>query len=89
MLLKEKLITDLKEYTKKTLDKYELLNLSTLEKYLANYYANTKKNINICEYCKQYESDNLRSLARHRNTCKHKNNNLENNDISKKIIKKK
>ena len=46
-LLKEKLITDLKEYTKKTLDKYELLNLSTLEKYLANYYANTKKNINI------------------------------------------
>jgi hypothetical protein len=92
-LLKDKLISDLKEYTKKTLEKYELLNLSTLEKFLSKYYANTKKNTYICEYCKNYECNNLRSMARHKTNCKQKihkqeqNENLD-SEISNKSEKK-
>ena len=46
-LLKDKLITELKDYTKKTLERYDLINVSSLEKFLSKYYANIKKNIYI------------------------------------------
>ena len=59
---KSKLIMELKEYSKKT-----------LEKYLSKHYANIKKNLYICEYCKEYKCEKLLSLARHKRACKRKN----------------
>ena len=71
-IIKNKLITDLKDYSKKTLELYDNLNLSNLEKYLSKYYAVMKKNLYLCEYCKISEYTNLKSLARHKTTCKKK-----------------
>ena len=48
------------------------INLPNLELFLSNYYANNKKNLLICDICKKYETDNLRSLARHKHSCKSK-----------------
>ena len=62
----------LKEYYKKTLDQYSELTLPSLEKFISTYYANIKKNILICNICKKYNTDNLRSLARHKQCCKNK-----------------
>jgi len=58
---------ELKEYSKKTL---ESININTLEKYLSKHYANIKKNLYICEYCKEYRCKKLLSLARHKGACK-------------------
>ena len=69
---KSKLIMELKEYSKKTLERYESINLNTLEKYLSKHYANIKKNLYICEYCKEYKCEKLLSLARHKRACKKK-----------------
>ena len=43
-----------------------------MEKIISTYYANIKKNILICNICKKYNTDNLRSLARHKQCCKNK-----------------
>lgn len=88
---KEKMVNGLKEYYKKTFDQYCDLTLPSLEKFISGYYANVKKNLITCELCKTFETDNLRSMARHKQFCKkkeNKNNNLieefdikNNNDI--------
>lgn len=70
---KDKLVSSLKDYYKKTLDQYSDLSLPSLEKFISGYYANTKKNLINCEICKKYETDNLKSLARHKQSCKKKN----------------
>ena len=80
-LLKDKLIMDLKDYTKKTLERYESINICSLEKFLSNYYANIKKNTYLCEYCKNYSCEKLISMARHKSSCRIKYN----NKISEKI----
>jgi hypothetical protein len=72
VLQREKLLNGLKEYYKKTLDQYSELTLPSLEKFISTYYANIKKNILICNICKKYNTDNLRSLARHKQCCKNK-----------------
>ena len=72
VLQREKLLNGLKEYYKKTLEQYSELTLPSLEKFISTYYANIKKNILICNICKKYNTDNLRSLARHKQCCKNK-----------------
>ena len=72
VLQREKLLNGLKEYYKKTLEQYTDLILPSLEKFISIHYANIKKNILTCDICKKYESANLRSLARHKQSCKNK-----------------
>lgn len=72
VLQREKLLNGLKEYYKKTLEQYTDLILPSLEKFISTHYANIKKNILTCDICKTYESTNLRSLARHKQSCKNK-----------------
>jgi hypothetical protein len=75
---KEKMVNGLKEYYKKTFEQYCDLTLPSLEKFISGYYANVKKNLITCELCKKFETDNLRSMARHKQFCKKKDN--KNND---------
>ena len=56
--------------------------LPSLEKYLSTHFADTKKNMILCSYCKKYETGNLRSLARHSNSCKKNIPITDNNDVS-------
>ncbi len=72
VLQREKLLNSLKEYYKKTLEQYTDLFLPSLEKFISTHYANIKKNILTCDICKTYESSKLRSLARHKQSCKNK-----------------
>lgn len=72
VLQREKLLNGLKEYYKKTLEQYTDLILPSLEKFISTHYANIKKNILTCDICKKYETANLRSLARHKQSCKNK-----------------
>jgi hypothetical protein len=74
LLLKENMINNLKDYCKKTLDNFNDLELSSLDNFISKYYANNKKNNLICEICKKYETDNLKSMARHKQSCKNKKN---------------
>ena len=71
------MINNLKDYYKKTLDNFNDLQLPSLDKFVSKYYANNKKNNVICEICKHYETDNLRSMARHKQSCKNKKINNE------------
>jgi hypothetical protein len=82
---RESALNILKEYHKKTLDIFTHLKLPSLEKYLSSHFADTKKNKIMCSNCKIYETDNLRSLARHTNSCNKKTtikNEPENDNIS-------
>ena len=79
-IIKNKLISDLKDYTKKTLEYYENITLVNLEKYLSKHYAIMKKNLYLCEYCKINEYINLKSLARHKTTCRKKHPIIETSD---------
>jgi hypothetical protein len=72
VIQKDKIITSLKDYYKRSLEQITEINLPNLELFLSNYYANNKKNLLICELCKKYETDNLKSLARHKYSCKNK-----------------
>ena len=72
IIQKDKIITSLKDYYKKTIEQLTDINLPNLELFLSNFYANNKKNLLICEFCKKFETDNLRSLARHKYACKNK-----------------
>jgi hypothetical protein len=72
LLLKEKMINNLKDYYKKSLDNYNDLSFPCLEKLITKHYANNKKNNLVCDLCKIYETDNNRSLARHKQSCKKK-----------------
>jgi len=62
----------IKDNYKKTLDIFTHFKLPCLEKYLSTHFADTKKNMVLCSFCKKYETGNLRSLARHSNSCKQK-----------------
>ena len=74
------MINNLKDYYKKTLDNFNDLQLSSLDNFISKHYANSKKNSVTCELCKIYETDNLRSMARHKQSCKNKKN------INEKLI---
>jgi len=84
-LLKDKLITDLKDYTKKTLERYETISVPSLDNFLSLYYANIKKTIYICEYCNNYKCEKLLSMARHKTSCKLKITDKQINNKSKNI----
>ena len=71
----------IKDNYKKTLDLFTHFKLPSLEKYLSTHFADTKKNMVVCSYCKKYETGNLRSLARHSNSCKKNIPITDNNDI--------
>jgi len=82
IIQKDKMVNGLKEYYKKTLEQYNELALPSLEKFISGYYANTKKNLVTCQLCKIYETDNLRSMARHKQACKKKDNKINDNKSS-------
>jgi len=77
IIQRDKIVIGLKEYYKKTFEQYSELSLPSLDKFISGYYANTKKNLITCELCKKYETDNLRSMARHKQACKKKEKNDE------------
>ena len=70
--IKERMISDLKDYYKKTMDNFLKLNLPELDKILVKYFANSKKISYLCEFCSKYSSESLKSLARHKTICKKK-----------------
>lgn len=90
ILTRDKMLNDLKDYYKKTMENYNNLTLISLEKILSINYATHKKIILTCEYCKKFECDNLISMTRHKNACKKKylinqtneNNNNNNNQTN-------
>jgi len=82
IIQKDKMVNGLKEYYKKTLEQYNELALPSLEKFISGYYANTKKNFVTCQLCKTYETDNLRSMARHKQACKKKDKKINDNKSS-------
>ena len=87
ILQKEKMLNGLKDYYKRTLDQYSELNLPSLDKYISSYYANSKKNILCCNICNKYETDNLKSLSRHKTSCKKKAvNNTDNSNTSEEKV---
>jgi hypothetical protein len=69
---KDKLLNNLKDYYKKTIENCNEITLPSLEKYMSTYFANIKKNTVICDICNQYETTKLQSLARHKTACKNK-----------------
>jgi hypothetical protein len=85
---KEKILVSLKDFYKKTTEQLNDFQLPSLENFLSSYYANNKKNIIFCDLCKKFNTDNLRSLARHKHSCKNKkeittNTSDENNSDAK------
>ena len=73
----EKLISGLKDYYKKTMELLNDIKLPSLEGFITKHYANMKKDNNItCPICKKYETNNLKSMARHKHFCKKKGNSL-------------
>lgn len=69
---KDRIITDLKDFYKKTIDNCTKLNIIELENILVKHFANSKKIIYVCEFCNKYDSNSLKSLARHKGVCKKK-----------------
>jgi hypothetical protein len=72
LLNREKLVNNLKDYYKKTLEYYNEIDLPHLDELLSQHFANNKKNIIICDVCKVFKGNSLRSIARHRITCSNK-----------------
>jgi hypothetical protein len=75
--IRDKMLNELKDYYKKTIDNYNNLNILSLERILSLNYATHKKILNTCEYCKKFECESLNSLARHKTACRKKYVNLE------------
>jgi hypothetical protein len=73
IITKEKLISNLKDYYKKTLENCNDITIPSLEKFISNYFANLKKNTLICDICNKFDTTSLKSLARHKTACKNKN----------------
>ena len=69
---KDKLLNNLKDYYKKTIENCNEITLPSLEKYMSTYFANIKKNTIICDICNQFETTSLKSVARHKTACKNK-----------------
>jgi hypothetical protein len=65
-----KLINQIKESNKKTLELCNNLRFPNLEHLLNDHYSNNKKTTITCKFCKLYETDNLKSMARHHTACK-------------------
>jgi hypothetical protein len=72
LLQRDILISNLKDFYKKTIDQYNEISLPNLEVFLSKHFAENKKNIVTCEFCKSYQCDNLKSMARHYTACKKK-----------------
>ena len=69
IISKDKLITDIKDFSKKAIDNINAMKYSELESILSKNYANNKKLIHICPICNKYESENLLSISRHKPAC--------------------
>ena len=67
---RETILHNFKDNYKKTLEIFTHLKLPSIEKYLSNHFADTKKNKLLCPHCNKYETDNRKSMARHAHTCK-------------------
>ncbi len=72
MHIKEKILNNLKDYYKKTIDNCNDITIPSLEKYMSTYFANLKKNTLICDICNKFDTTSLKSLARHKTACKNK-----------------
>jgi len=87
---KEELGNTIKEFYKKSMDQHKDLVLPSLELYLSEYFATSKKNILTCDICKVYQETNLMSLSRHKSAClKRLNKKEEEKKDDKKVPKKK
>ena len=72
------------------MDQHKDLVLPSLELYLSEYFATSKKNILTCDICKVYQETNLMSLSRHKAAClKRLNKKEEEKKDDKKVPKKK
>lgn len=69
---REKLVNSLKDYYKKTLEHYNEIDLPHLDDLLCQHFANNKKNQIICDVCKVFKANSLRSIARHKKACNNK-----------------
>jgi len=78
MTIKSRMIIDLKDFYKKSMDNFIKMSLPELERILSKYYSNNKKNMYVCEICKTYESESLKSLARHKPSCLKKQDTINN-----------
>jgi hypothetical protein len=82
---KDELSNTIKEFYKKSMEQHKELSLPSLELYLSDYFANSKKNILTCDICKIYQESNLMSLSRHKTACLKKyKKKLDNNSIRDK-----
>ena len=66
---RETMINFFKDNHKKTLELFTHSKLPSLEKFLSLHFAETKKNKLLCNSCHKYETDNLKSMARHKHSC--------------------
>lgn len=70
--IKDKMLIELKDYYKKTVENINKLNTPDIQNILDKYFANSKRATYVCELCKKFESTSLRSMARHKTSCKKK-----------------
>lgn len=84
---REMMVVNLKDYYKKTLDQFNDLKLPELQLYLSEHFADNKQNLFICNICNNYQTDNLKSISKHKDHCKIKNS--ESKQKVKKSPKKK
>lgn len=65
---RDNVLYQIKDNYKKTVDILTHMKLPSLEKYLSTHFAENKTNKLTCSLCKKYQTNNLRSMARHTNT---------------------
>ena len=65
---RDNVLYQIKDNYKKTVEILTHMKLPSLEKYLSTHFAENKTNKLTCNLCKKYQTNNLRSLARHTNT---------------------
>jgi hypothetical protein len=79
---RETTINHIRETTKKTITYISELELSQLNIILSSKFAATKHNNLLCNICKLYTGNNLKSLSIHKRSCSKKNNNTNTNNIT-------
>ena len=82
LLNRDKLVANLKDYFKKTMETYNDIDLPQLNILLSNHFANNKKNLILCDICKTFNGKNLKSIARHKKACKIKYINIIDNSLT-------
>lgn len=73
------LLTTIKDFYKKSIDQLNNITLPSLELFLSTHFANSNTQTFSCDICNSFNADNLRSLARHKTSCKKKNSDTSSN----------